>query len=210
MNTILEINDSYEFEDYILQLEKEYFHSLKRFSDKELVDIFPESKNIIPSQIKFFENKRKEIIGSVLERMTSIKEKNIDNFSLWFFKEWIKEDKIKELIKVEKKIIRLKGVLLMMSGRVPKEWLTQEEIQQALTFPIEILINRPLKKSSRGLVGLCPFHNEKIPSFFVYPETNSCWCFGCQKGGNVINFAREIYGYSFKEAVEFLIKKNKY
>ncbi len=207
MNTILRIEDNYEFEDYIFRLEKEYFHSLKKFNDKELVDIFPESKNIIPSNIKFFENKRKEIIGSVLKRMTSIKEKNIDDFSLWFFKEWIKETKINDLIEVEKKIIRLKGVLLMMSGRVPKEWLTQEEIQQALAFPIEILVDKQFKRSSRGLVGLCPFHDEKTPSFFVYPETNSCWCFGCQKGGNVINLTRELYGYSFKEAVKFLIQK---
>lgn len=61
-----------------------------------------------------------------------------------------------------------------------------------------------LKRRGRTLVGLCPFHNEKTPSFTVYPETNSYYCFGCGAGGEVINFIRNIENLDFLEAVKLL------
>ena len=45
-----------------------------------------------------------------------------------------------------------------------------------------------LRRRGKNLVGLCPFHNEKTPSFCIYPENNSFFCFGCNKGGDVISF----------------------
>ena len=45
-----------------------------------------------------------------------------------------------------------------------------------------------LKRRGRILTGLCPFHNEKTPSFTVYPETQSYYCFGCGNGGDVSTF----------------------
>ena len=55
--------------------------------------------------------------------------------------------------------------------------------------------------------GCCPFHNEKTPSFHVLPDKQFYHCFGCKKGGGVINFIMEIEGLSFPEAVEFLAKR---
>ncbi|NLJ45308.1 MAG: DNA primase, partial [Treponema sp.] len=64
-----------------------------------------------------------------------------------------------------------------------------------------------LQRSRSGYKGLCPFHNEKTPSFNVVPEKGLFYCFGCQKGGDVIAFLREIEGLSFVEAVERLAEK---
>ena len=55
-----------------------------------------------------------------------------------------------------------------------------------------------------ALVGLCPFHDEKTPSFRVTPTRGFYYCFGCNKGGDVIGFVQEINNSSFVEAVEFL------
>ena len=63
------------------------------------------------------------------------------------------------------------------------------------------------KKSGANLFGLCPFHSEKTPSFSVSPDKQIYHCFGCGKGGGVINFIMEIEGLSFPEAVEFLAKR---
>ena len=57
------------------------------------------------------------------------------------------------------------------------------------------------------LFGLCPFHSEKTPSFSVAPDKQIYHCFGCGKGGGVINFIMEIENLSFPEAVEFLAKR---
>ena len=63
------------------------------------------------------------------------------------------------------------------------------------------------KRSGANLFGLCPFHNEKTPSFSVSPDKQIYHCFGCGKGGGVINFIMEIEGLTFPEAVEFLARR---
>ena len=63
------------------------------------------------------------------------------------------------------------------------------------------------KKSGSNMFGLCPFHSEKTPSFSVSPDKQIYHCFGCGKGGGVINFILEIEGLSFPEAVEFLARR---
>lgn len=72
--------------------------------------------------------------------------------------------------------------------------------------PIEEVISNyvELKRSGRTLRGLCPFHNEKTPSFFVYPETSSYYCFGCGAGGDVVTFVRSIENLDYVDSVKFL------
>ncbi|MCD8820059.1 DNA primase [Staphylococcus gallinarum] len=61
-----------------------------------------------------------------------------------------------------------------------------------------------LEKRGRNYIGLCPFHDEKTPSFTVSEDKQICHCFGCKKGGNVFQFTQEIKGLSFTEAVKEL------
>lgn len=61
-----------------------------------------------------------------------------------------------------------------------------------------------LKRRGKNLVGLCPFHNEKTPSFTLYPESGSFYCFGCGAGGEVVSFIRRAENLDFTEAVRFL------
>ncbi len=64
-----------------------------------------------------------------------------------------------------------------------------------------------LKKHGRISNGLCPFHSEKSPSFTVYPENQSFYCFGCGAGGDVITFVRRIENLEYVEAVKFLAQR---
>ena len=66
---------------------------------------------------------------------------------------------------------------------------------------------RLTKRSGSNQFGLCPFHSEKTPSFSVSPDKQIYHCFGCGKGGGVINFIMEIESLTFPEAVEFLAKR---
>ena len=66
---------------------------------------------------------------------------------------------------------------------------------------------RLTKRSGANMFGLCPFHSEKTPSFSVSPDKQIYHCFGCGKGGGVINFVMEIENLSYPEAVEFLAKR---
>jgi DNA primase len=61
-----------------------------------------------------------------------------------------------------------------------------------------------LRRMGRTLRGLCPFHNEKTPSFYIYPESNSFYCFGCGAGGDVVTFAMKSENLDYMDAVRYL------
>src|ERR671939_40793 len=62
----------------------------------------------------------------------------------------------------------------------------------------------PLRKQGARLVGRCPFHEERTPSFSVNPGQGLYYCFGCHKGGDLISFVRETQGLDFAGAIEWL------
>lgn len=86
-----------------------------------------------------------------------------------------------------------------------------EEILQEIKYRVDIedAISPyvQLKRRGRNLIGLCPFHNEKTPSFTVYPESGSFYCFGCGVGGDVFSFTRLIEGLDYIEAVKLLAER---
>ncbi len=61
-----------------------------------------------------------------------------------------------------------------------------------------------LKRRGKNLIGLCPFHGEKTPSFTIYPENGSFYCFGCKVGGDVFTFVKNIENLDYIEAVKLL------
>ncbi len=64
-----------------------------------------------------------------------------------------------------------------------------------------------LQRRGSSYLGLCPFHNEKTPSFSVSPDKQIYHCFGCGAGGNVITFLMEYENYSFQEALGILAQR---
>ena len=86
-----------------------------------------------------------------------------------------------------------------------------ENFLQELKFKtdIEDIISTyvTLKKRGNTSVGLCPFHNEKTPSFTVYNDTQSFYCFGCGAGGDAIGFIRKIENLDYIDAVKLLAQR---
>ena len=87
----------------------------------------------------------------------------------------------------------------------PASFLTE----LAARNPIEEVVGQyvNLRRSGSNLFGLCPFHGEKTASFSVSPDKGIYYCFGCHKGGSVINFEMEIEGLSYPDAVRALAKR---
>jgi DNA primase len=88
--------------------------------------------------------------------------------------------------------------------------ISKETIEQILIRnDIESLIGSyvSLKRAGSNLKGLCPFHSEKSPSFTVYPQDNSFYCFGCGAGGDAITFVRKRENLDYPDAVEFLANR---
>ncbi len=82
-----------------------------------------------------------------------------------------------------------------------------DEVKQKTDIASVISQYLALKKAGRNLVGLCPFHGERNPSFFVYPEQQSWHCFGCNTGGDVFSFLMKKENLDFGEALRLLAQR---
>lgn len=92
-----------------------------------------------------------------------------------------------------------------MPGYIPPE--TVNEIIQKADIVEVISKYLTLKKTGKNFVGLCPFHSEDTPSFSVSPDKQIFYCFGCQKGGNVLQFIMEMESITLPEAAEKLAEQ---
>lgn len=88
---------------------------------------------------------------------------------------------------------------------LPDSFLQELKERSDIVSIVSSYVN--LKRRGRNLVGLCPFHTEKTPSFNLYPENGSFYCFGCGAGGDVITFIRRIENLDYIEAVRFLAER---
>lgn len=82
-----------------------------------------------------------------------------------------------------------------------------DEVKERLDIVEVIGRHVHLQKSGRYFKGLCPFHTEKTPSFYVFPDTQGWHCFGCNKGGDLFNFVMDFEGLDFRSALEELARR---
>ena len=88
---------------------------------------------------------------------------------------------------------------------IPDEFIQELKSRTDIADVISSYVN--LKKTGRNLVGLCPFHNEKTPSFSVSQENGFFHCFGCGVGGDVITFIKRIENLDYVDAIKFLAQR---
>lgn len=82
-----------------------------------------------------------------------------------------------------------------------------ETIKAKIDVVEEVGLVVALQRSGKSLKGLCPFHNERTSSFYVFPETQTWHCFGCNEGGDVFSFVQKQQGLDFREALHYLAEK---
>ncbi len=88
---------------------------------------------------------------------------------------------------------------------IPHEYIEEVVRRNDITDVVGSYVQ--LRHRGRMHTGLCPFHSEKTPSFFVYPETQSFYCFGCGAGGDVISFIKKINNLDYVESVKYLASR---
>src|SRR5450631_2294963 len=82
-----------------------------------------------------------------------------------------------------------------------------ETIKAKVDVAEEIGLVVALQKSGKALKGLCPFHNERTASFYVFAETQTWRCFGCNEGGDIFSFVQKQQSLEFRETLEYLANK---
>ena len=90
---------------------------------------------------------------------------------------------------------------MLYSDDIIEEVRTRNDIVDVISQYVK------LQRKGSSYFGLCPFHNEKTPSFSVSPGKQMYYCFGCGAGGNVLTFVMEYENFTFVEALKFLAER---
>lgn len=89
--------------------------------------------------------------------------------------------------------------------RIPPAIIEEIKFRNDIESVVSSYVN--LKPAGSNLIGLCPFHSEKTPSFTVFKNTQTCYCFGCGSGGDVVTFIMKMENLDYLSALEFLAKR---
>lgn len=191
------------------EIESDWKRTRFKPSSKQLMEIFPHAVPIIREKICEWEEVREAFRENIKRKLLEIRRGGLDDFASWFWREWIKQTDGKKLIEAERHLKRLKHLLWLKKdrGRHSKGWIEEEQKALALLVPIESLLQTEYRTGRKTIRALCPFHEERTPSFHIYSEQNRFKCFGCGRGGDAINFIQEFHNLSFRDAINYLIQK---
>jgi hypothetical protein len=197
---------SYQIDDDVRwwTIEQQWRKTVPDYTDAELLAIFPEARTAIPDKLAEWKQERARLVRTIREKLAIIKQASAPEHQ-WFWRAWVKYTDGQTFLAVDAQLARLKRLRGMATGMRREDVLTDTHIQQARSVPLTRLVTTALRPSGKTLVGHCPLHEDRRPSFTVYLDTNSWYCFGCQRGGDTINFVRHLHGLSFPEAVRSLV-----
>ena len=173
--------------------------------DEELLELFPQSKTILTKKIMEWKKIKEEKEREIKELLKTLYTNTTDETTIFFVEKMIEILHMPEIAKAEKHIWRI-GRLLPTKAKNNSQSDFKDGLQKARGRPIEEVARHYLEllPSSGKFKALCPFHNERTPSLFIYPETNTYHCFGCQEHGDNIKLVMELQKVDFKEAVVIL------
>lgn len=199
------INEEEQFDILADELEHEWRTTRPRLTEKQLVEVFSPPREMIEQSLKEWGEKRLGVIKELKLALKDIYRIETDEFSHWFGAYMIRLYLQPELDECSRQIKRLKRILNILTPEMAMGTQTNT-VERARTYPINDIAqgSLQLKKSGNKYLSLCPFHDEKHASFYLYPETNTFHCFGCQEHGDVIKLTMHLHGASFPEAVAML------
>lgn len=185
-----------------------------KLTDEELLQIFPESRGIIPEKILEYQEERKGLINRMRAFNASVKNiavaENKDNFFVWFWGyAYLKYFQAPFVVQIDRHLQRLYRQRRRFTKDENKnaqvKWEELKELAKSkLLYDIALPYLEKIRQIGNKISASCPFHDDKTPSFFIYLGTNTFHCFGCQARGDVITFKMKIDNLSFKDAVRGL------
>jgi hypothetical protein len=170
---------------------------------KEWLEVFPEARSYVEKKLTYYralrgwiEKQKDEILELLAMRNLTEDE---EAFYLFLIKVYIGFP----LIWVNREIRRLERYLpIKEKNKASNKFIDVEEVKKRVDIVEVVSDYIELKRTGKVYMGRCPFHDDRKPSFAVYPDGYKC--FGCGASGDVINFIMEIRGCDFKEALEIL------
>jgi len=174
-----------------------------KLTQAEVLETFAtDAKQIIPALIGELTSRRRMLVTRIGDAVALIHVESEDEAFRYYWTLWLALNEGEELQALDANLARHHRMLSAITGKpVPAGRLTDSSIETARDYPIQDLFDVNFRRSGNRLVGLCPFHAEKSPSFYVFLSQNRAHCFGCQKSVDSISAYMELNGCDFKAAV---------
>jgi hypothetical protein len=177
------------------------------FMASELAPVSKQKISELLDRFDFLENKRNSNL-ELIQKKADLE--NWDDFSEYFWT-YLENYAYSEIVNVQS-WLKYWTKIYELSAKVKfepvyfeqKQEITDEDVARAKEFPIIELYQGDLKHSFGKHVGLCPFHTETTPSFTIFEDSNTYYCFGCNAWGDSIDFYRKIHNINMVEAVKEL------
>lgn len=180
-------------------------YSIPSVSTFEAIEIFGvAAKAVLQEKLRDLSETEEKFQDLLEAKIAAAKRSFIypDEFTNWFLTRIVSLRTANRLVKIKKEKRNIDRALLLLTKEPNKDW--ERKVETARQVPIEAFYRGKLRKVDRRLTGLCPFHQDTHPSFSIYTKDNSWYCFGCQRGGDAIDFIMQLEGLDFKSAVRRL------
>lgn len=184
--------------EFVSELEKEWRNSLPSLSESEWSELFPEAREVLPDKVKEWDAEKKRLLGIAKRALRRSTPGNAIEIRLA-----LQVFVLPPINEAERHIARLRRQTVCHTDPIGGR-ITEVDIERARGVPIASLISSKVRRTGRTSTTNCPLHEDRSPSFVIYHESNSCWCFGCQQGGDSIALIRKLHNLSFIEAVKYL------
>lgn len=191
--------------DKLIINEQEWHKTKPKYTDAELLDIFSDNKPLIKRATKYYISTLKQKQQEIAKQSQSYKNQMAtDRPTNKIFWELAIKNNNSAFDSIDRQIKAKFWLIQKINGKVNNNGIEQPDIEQAKSVPIQNFLDG--KHRGKLTLVVCPFHNEKTASFTIYNNTNTWHCFGCNTGGDVIDFIKKKFSLSFLEAVRYLIQ----
>jgi hypothetical protein len=188
-----------EEQRFFREEEEAWLKSFPRMTDTDWIEMFPEARSVLPEKIQEWGKEKKRMMDIAKRAVRlSTPETSIE------IRLTLQVKVIPRINEAEAQIRRLNCQVHYKEGVHVPGRVTEADIKRAKEVPIESLVESVARRNGKTFSMKCPLHEDRSPSFVVYRESNNCWCFGCQQGGDSIAITRLMHGLSFIEAVKYL------
>ncbi len=186
------------------QVEKSWRLTLPKFTSTFIYKAFPEAqKFVIPEKLDSLREERRHILSFIEAQLR--KSQFYNHSGQILMHGCIEQLEVPKLIEIERQIAFIKRVLNGNSKVIINNESNREKARSRCILEIAEMNNLNLTRMGNHPKSICPFHQERTESCVFYPETNSFYCFGCGKGGDVITFVREFHDLSFPDSISYLL-----
>lgn len=176
-------------------------------SNEDLLFFSDGIQEIVPDKLKNLMDRQDELIHQREKKLEIIQSQDLDEASLHFWCTWV-ELEFSEYFVIQRWLRYWLSLLVRTGQHVIEEVegdFTPTQLLQAKTVPIINIYEGKLSQNGSRYKGLCPFHKEKTPSFTIFEEDNSFYCFGCHEWGDVIDFYRKVNNANFPATIKALL-----